>query len=115
MPRRFLRFRLRSSLLVVALVALALGFELHRRRWAAYRALARHHAEYEEGCFWSGQQCLDNVVEYERRRRRFVEQGDTQQAQICVENSAPFAAEAKRLFQQAEYHGRMKHDYASRW
>lgn len=115
MLRRLPKFRLRSLLILVALVALALGYEVNRRRWATYRALARYHAEYEEGGLWTGRQCLDNVVEYEQKRRQFVARGDIQGALTSVENSAPFAEEAKRQFQQAEYHSQMRRYYASRW
>jgi len=115
MRRPLPKFRIRSLLVLVALVALALGYEVNRRRWATYRALARYHAEHEEGGLWTGRQCLDNVIEYEQRRRQFVERGEVKKAETCVENSAPFAEEAKRQFQQAEYHAQMKRYYASRW
>jgi hypothetical protein len=114
--RRFSpRFRIRSLLVLVAIVALALGFGTAGRRWATYRALARDHARYEEGALWTGRLCLDNVVEYEQRRRQFVARGDFNKARICVENSTPFAEEARHQFRQAEYHARMKRHYESRW
>jgi hypothetical protein len=109
------KFRIRSLLVLVALVALALGYEVNRRRWATYRDLARYHAEYEEGGLWTGRQCLDNVIEYEQRRRRFVERAEVTKAETCVEHSASSAEEAKRQFQWAEYHAQLKRDYASRW
>src|SRR5262245_25045080 len=114
--RRFTpKYRIRSLLLLIAIVALALNLGITLRRWATYRALARHHAEYEEGGLWTGRQCLDNVVEYEQRRRQFIARGDLNNAQLCVENSAPFAEEARHQFRQAEYHAQVKRYYESRW
>jgi hypothetical protein len=109
------RFSVRSILLIVALIAVALGIERTFQRLANNRLLARHHAESEENSFSTGRQCLDNVVEYERRRLRYVSVGDARNAQVCVENSAPFASEADRLFRQAEHHAQLRRFYASRW
>jgi hypothetical protein len=115
MLRFSLKFRIRSLLILVAIIALMLGLGITRQRWASNRALARYHAEYEEGALWSGRQCLDNVVEYEQRRRQFVASGNLNKAQICVENSAPFAEEARHQFEQAAYHAEMRRRYESRW
>ena len=115
MPCRVPRFRLRSLLIVVALVALALGGEMNRRRWATFRARAHYHGELQQGGLWTGRQCLDNVVEYEQRRRQYSARGDLRGAQACVENSAPFAEEAMRQFQRVEYHSQMRRYYTSRW
>jgi hypothetical protein len=114
--RRFSpKLRIRSLQVLVAMVALALGGGITQQRWSTYRAQARHHAEYDEGMLWTGLQCLDNVVEYEQRRQQFIAQGDLNKAQICAENSAPFAEEARHQFRQAEYHAKMKRYYESRW
>jgi hypothetical protein len=102
-------------MIVVALFALVLGLEMARRRWAIYQSLARYHADYEAGGLWSGRQCLENVVEYDQRRRQFVDQGDLRNAQICIDNSAPFAIEAKHQFELAEYHAQMKRYYERLW
>jgi hypothetical protein len=101
--------------IVIALLALALGYEMNRRRWATLRALALYHSEFEEGGLWSGRQCLDNVVEYERRRRQLVARGDIKGAQTCMEHSALFAEEARRQLQLAEYHAAMRRHYDKRW
>jgi hypothetical protein len=114
--RRFSpKFRIRSLQVVIALIALAVGGWMTWQRWTTNSALARFHAGYEAGSLWTGRQCLDNVVEYEQMRRQFLARGDLKNSQNCVENSAPFAEEARKQFRQAEYHAQLKRYYESRW
>ena len=90
---RLPKFRLRTLLVMVALVGLVLGGEMNRRRWATYSALARHHAKLERGALWTGRQCLDNVIECSTGGDSLLRQAISGR-RASVENSAPFAEEA---------------------
>lgn len=87
--RRLPRFRLRTLLIAVALVAVLLDAERIRRRWASYRERARYHASYE-------QFCRDSAGTFR-----------------CPEHWDPATAESAA--REAEKHARLRRFYEGRW
>jgi hypothetical protein len=90
------RFRLRTLLASVALIALALWYAKARERWPEYRKLAREHAREEERC----------VASLPRWRAM-----KPTPALSLVERDRVIG----EIEIQAAYHSRMRREYESRW
>lgn len=108
---RWLRFRIRTLLVLVGLLAVITGIEVNRRRWAHYRAQAAECANREDWSRGMGADCQASVDGLRARGRQALAAGDTRRAEAFAINAASMAGEVERQARQAEYHGRMRRKY----
>src|SRR4051812_7932335 len=96
LPR--LRFTVRRLMVVVAVVALALGYGQARRRWARYRIEAAYHAYWEAVC-----------REVAAADERQAEQGPIRGV------ASELVRQATEKRQEAAEHAKKRRDFESKW
>jgi hypothetical protein len=96
------RVRLRSLMILVAVVALALGAENTRRRWRSFRERAAYHAQEEQMSL--------QVADFQRIMILEFMQSTGNEAEL-----RPTYDRQARLLAEAAEHVRKKQEYLSRW
>jgi hypothetical protein len=98
-------------LVVVAVVALLLGAESTRRRWAYHRRQAAYHAAQQRQSERNARAIKAELIQIERLRRNLVgwRCGNEFRTEDAIRDLA--AGEAK----SAAYHARLKEEYLRRW
>src|SRR5689334_19392089 len=117
MAMKMPRFRLRSLMILVTVVAIALGAETTQRRWAHFRERAAYHAQEEKACHLEANQLsstIDQLVNSNALKEVIRERGDSaEDLDGLRELEEGFRKEASRWRAEAAKHARKRADYLS--
>jgi hypothetical protein len=112
-----MRWRLRTLLALVALVAVALGAEATRRRWADYRDRAATHAGAATALRARAAQCRREAARELAMSARFGAVGDRRRVQAALARQAAesWLRRASASLAEADDHARRARDLRRRW
>jgi hypothetical protein len=104
-----MRFRIRSMLILVAVVVVLLGAEKTRRRWVHYSRRAAFHAA-QEARLTKDLRVADSELKWmERYRIKGPTCGNAAQVENAIRRLVPIWAE------EAAHHAILKQEYRRRW
>ena len=112
-----LRWRLRTSLALVAVVAVALGAETTRRRWAYYRDRVAFHRGVEAEHRTIAADCRRQAAREYATSARFRSLGPRREAQATLSRQAAesWLRRAAASLATADDHARRARDLGRRW
>jgi hypothetical protein len=118
------RFTVRNLVIVVAVVAIAIGAEMTRRRWVSYRKQAAEFAKLEQGMLWTAGRREAEVARREREVEELKEKAKRVEgypdysrnseriADAMTQRTTMITDEAAHLRQRAAVYSKLKEKYS---